>query len=157
MTPAKTIAAYTDGSCLGNPGPGAWAAVLSYGEHERAISGGVCRTTNNRMELMAAIMALESLTEACRVDLYTDSRYLRDAVEKKWLRSWQKNGWRTADKKPVKNRDLWERLVPQLSRHNVAMHWVAGHSGHPQNEKVDLIARSLASQPGLPPDPGFVE
>ena len=154
---AKRVVAYTDGSCLGNPGPGGWAAVLTYGGHERVLSGGAQRTTNNRMEVLAALEALETLNESCAVDVYTDSRYLRDAVEKGWLRGWRKNGWRTADKRPVKNQDLWERLVPQLAKHSVTIHWVAGHAGHPANERVDTLAREAASGRSLPPDPGFSE
>ncbi len=152
----KTIAAYTDGSCLGNPGPGGWAVLLMYGEHVKELAGGLAHTTNNRMEILAAVMALESLREDCKVDLYTDSRYVRDAVEKGWLRSWQKNGWKTADKKPVKNQDLWQRLLPQLARHKVSMHWVAGHAGHMQNERVDVLARHQATLPDLEPDVGYV-
>ncbi len=151
----KTVRAHTDGSCLGNPGPGGWAAVLAYNGHEKELSGGAGRTTNNRMEVLAAIMALEALRERCRVELYTDSRYLRDAVEKGWLASWRKNGWKTADKKPVKNQDLWLRLGAQLERHDVSMRWVAGHAGHAGNERVDTLARTAASRPDLPPDKGF--
>lgn len=151
----KKVTIHSDGSCLGNPGPGGWAALLRCGPHEKEFSGGFARTTNNRMEILAAIMALEALREACSVDLYTDSRYLRDAVAKGWLSSWQRNGWKTADKKPVKNRDLWERLNPLLARHQVRLHWVAGHAGHPENERVDTLARAAASQGGLPEDPGF--
>ena len=155
MTQSKAVKAYTDGSCLGNPGPGGWAVILTHGEQQKELTGGASRTTNNRMEVLAAVMALESLHESCQVDLYTDSRYLRDAVEKGWLRGWQKNGWKTADKKPVKNQDLWVRLVPQLGRHKVSMHWVAGHAGHVWNERVDVLARNAAMRPGLPPDEGF--
>ena len=154
-TQDKLVPIFTDGSCLGNPGPGGWAFVLRYGAAEREASGGAKRTTNNRMEVLAAVMALEALREACRVELMTDSRYLRDAVEKGWLVSWRKNGWKTAAKKPVKNRDLWERLGPQLARHSVRMHWVEGHAGHPENERVDTLARAAASSSPLPPDEGF--
>ncbi len=153
----KTVRAYTDGSCLGNPGPGGWAALLSYGALARELAGGVNRTTNNRMEILAAVMALETLRETCRVELFTDSRYVRDAVEKGWLAAWRKNGWKTAAKKPVKNRDLWERLLPQLARHTVKMHWVEGHAGHPENERVDVLARTQACLPDLPPDEGYEE
>jgi ribonuclease HI len=150
----KSVLVYTDGSCLGNPGPGGWAALLRYGRNERILSGGFARTTNNRMEVIAAIMALEALRESCSVDLYTDSRYLRDAVEKGWLAAWKKNGWQTAGKKPVKNRDLWERLGPLLVRHGVRLHWLAGHAGHAENETMDDLARREAAKTGLPPDPG---
>ena len=155
MSGRKSVAVYTDGSCLGNPGPGGWAALLRYGATEKTLSGGFARTTNNRMELFAAIMALEALREACSVDLYTDSRYLRDAVEKGWLHSWKKKGWKTADKKPVKNQDLWERLSPLLARHTVRVHWLEGHAGHAENEAMDLLARSEAGKTDLTPDLGF--
>lgn len=151
----KKIVIYSDGSCLGNPGPGGWAALLRCGEHTKEFSGGFTRTTNNRMEILAAVMGLEVLREPCSVDLYTDSRYVRDAVEKRWLYSWQRNGWKTADKKPVKNRDLWERLAPLLAQHKVRLHWVAGHSGQMENERVDALARTAASQSCLPADSGY--
>lgn len=151
----KKIVIYSDGSCLGNPGPGGWAALLRCGDHIKEFSGGFARTTNNRMEILAAVMGLEALREPCSVDLYTDSRYVRDAVEKRWLYSWQRNGWKTADKKPVKNRDLWERLVPLLAQHKVRLHWVAGHSGQSENEQVDTLARTAASQSCLPADSGY--
>ena len=153
----KDVTLFTDGSCLGNPGRGGWAALLRFGEAERELGGGFARTTNNRMEIMAAIAGLETLTETCRVRLYTDSQYLRHAVEKAWLRGWQKNGWKTADKKPVKNRDLWERLQQQLDRHQVRFEWVRGHAGHPENERCDLLARSWAERPDLPPDASWEE
>ena len=151
----KLVHIFTDGSCLGNPGPGGWAAILRFGAAEKVLSGGYERTTNNRMELMAALEALEALREPCRVALMTDSRYLCDAVEKKWLVSWRRNGWKTAGKKPVKNRDLWERLAPLLDRHDVRFHWLEGHAGHPQNERADTLAREAASGSSLPPDTGF--
>lgn len=145
---------HTDGSCLGNPGPGGWAARLASGDQVRFLSGGFARTTNNRMELYAAIMALEALTRQCNVALYTDSRYVRDAVEKRWLANWQRKNWKKADGKPVLNRDLWERLAVLLGRHKVRLHWVEGHAGHPENEAVDSLARSEAAKPGLPEDSG---
>ncbi len=154
---AKLVHAFTDGSCLGNPGPGGWAAIVRFGVAEKVLSGGFARTTNNRMEITAALRALEALTEPCRVILFTDSRYLCDAVEKRWLSAWQKNGWKTAAKKPVKNRDLWERLVPLLARHQVSIHWLEGHAGHPQNERADTLAKEAASRPSLPRDDGFAE
>ncbi|SBW05164.1 ribonuclease HI, degrades RNA of DNA-RNA hybrids [uncultured delta proteobacterium] len=151
----KLVHAFTDGSCLGNPGPGGWAAILKFNVAEKVLTGGYARTTNNRMEIMAALFALEALKEPCKVVLFTDSRYLCDAVEKHWLRSWRKNGWKTAAKKPVKNRDLWERLSPLLERHAVTFHWLEGHAGHPQNERADALAREAASKPSLPADSGF--
>lgn len=151
----KLVHAFTDGSCLGNPGPGGWAAILQFGVAEKVLTGGCARTTNNRMELMGALEALAALKEPCKVVLFTDSRYLCDAVSKKWLVSWQKNGWKTAAKKPVKNRDLWERLAPLVARHAVSVHWLEGHAGHPLNERADLLARDAASQPSLPPDEGY--
>jgi ribonuclease HI len=131
---------FTDGACSGNPGPGGWGALLRWNGHERELSGGEKMTTNNRMEMMAAIMALESLKRGVTVRLYTDSIYLRDGITK-WLPSWKKRNWRTADKKPVKNVDLWQRLEAALGEHKIEWHWVRGHSGHVENERVDLLAR----------------
>lgn len=139
--PAVTI--YTDGSCLGNPGPGGWAAVLQFGEHEKALTGAASHTTNNRMEIRAAINALQALTKPCRVDLHTDSEYLRNGISG-WLQNWVRNGWRTATKKPVKNKDLWKQLLPLVERHEVRWHWVKGHTGHPLNERVDQLSREAA-------------
>ncbi len=153
----KEIIVHTDGACLGNPGPGGWAAVLRFNEHERELFGGFALTTNNRMEVLAAIKGLAALTEPCRVQLYTDSRYLQDAVEKKWLAAWQRNGWKTAGKKPVKNKDLWQQLLPMLQQHRVTLHWVRGHAGNPDNERCDLLARTAAQGRDLPPDPGYPE
>ncbi len=153
----KNVQAFTDGSCLGNPGPGGWAAVLRCNGSERELAGGFALTTNNRMEILAVIEALALLKEPCGVDLYTDSQYVRNAVEKKWLAGWRRNGWKTSDKKPVKNRDLWERLQPLLDLHQVRFHWVRGHSGHPENERCDVLARTQASSRGLPPDTGYRE
>lgn len=151
----QTVIIFTDGSCLGNPGPGGWAAKLSYNGTTKRLSGGFAKTTNNRMELFSVISALSILTRPCTVDLYTDSRYVRDAVEKGWLCSWQKRNWKKADGKPVLNKDLWEQVVPLLTKHKVKLHWVEGHAGHPDNEEVDELARTAASQPNLPPDTGF--
>jgi ribonuclease HI len=148
---------HTDGSCLGNPGPGGWAARLAFGAAVRFLSGGFARTTNNRMELYAAIMALETLTRPCSVRLYTDSRYLRDAVAKGWLAGWRKNGWKRADGKAVLNQDLWERLARQIGRHAVTLEWVEGHAGLAENEAVDVLARECAARPALPSDAGFRE
>lgn len=149
------VTVFTDGSCLGNPGPGGWAAIMRCNGCEKELSGGFAQTTNNRMEILAVLEALEALRDPCTITLFTDSQYVRNAVEKKWLAGWQRNGWKTADKKPVKNRDLWERLVPLLAKHKVSFQWVRGHSGHPENERCDVLARAQASRRGLPEDPGF--
>lgn len=138
---SERVEIYTDGACSGNPGPGGWAALLRYGGHEREVAGGEPLTTNNRMELRAAIEGLRSLNRVCMVDLYTDSRYVMDGIEK-WIAGWKAKGWKTADKKPVKNQDLWEALDAQVSRHKVNFHWVRGHDGHPENERVDALARA---------------
>ena len=136
----KEVTLYTDGACSGNPGPGGWGAILSYKGLEKELSGGEAMTTNNKMELSAAIFGLETLKEPCKVDLYTDSRYLVDAIDKGWLRGWKKNGWRKADKSPVLNRELWERLDSQLERHEVVFHWVKGHAENPWNNRCDARA-----------------
>src|SRR5210317_733746 len=130
---------FTDGACRGNPGPGGWGALLRYGGQEKELCGGEAQTTNNRMELMAAIRALESLKRPCSVQLTTDSSYVRNGITE-WLPSWKKRGWKTAAKKPVKNADLWQRLEQAVQRHEVAWHWVKGHSGHPENERADELA-----------------
>ena len=137
----RRVAVFTDGACSGNPGPGGWAALLRYGKSERELSGGEAHTTNNRMELAAAIAALEAFTRPVEVDLYTDSEYVKNGVTK-WLDGWKRRDWRTADKKPVKNRDLWERLDAALAGHSIDWHWVKGHAGHPENERVDQLARA---------------
>jgi ribonuclease HI len=134
------VTIYTDGACSGNPGPGGWAAILIYGDHEKELKGGELLTTNNRMELMAAIAALEALNRSCVVDIHTDSQYLRNGIMA-WIKQWKNNGWRTADKKPVKNEDLWKRLDAALAQHRVRWHWVRGHAGHNINERVDRLAR----------------
>jgi ribonuclease HI len=136
---SERVTIYTDGACSGNPGPGGWGALLLYGGRERELSGGEALTTNNRMELTAAIMALEGLTRPCTVDLFTDSQYVRDGITK-WLHNWQARGWRTADKKPVKNEDLWRRLDAARQRHQVVWHWVRGHADSPLNHRVDALA-----------------
>ena len=151
----KNVCIHTDGSCLGNPGPGGWGAVLRFGDTMRELSGGYKYTTNNRMELMAAIFALEALKEPCAVELHTDSQYLRQAVESRWLEGWKRNGWKTAAKKPVKNQDLWERLDKQLKLHQIRFLWVKGHAGNPDNERCDVLARTSAGKRDLPPDPGM--
>ncbi len=141
MSPTLSqVIIHTDGACSGNPGPGGWGAILRSGDHEKELKGGEAVTTNNRMELIAAISALESLKRPCRVDIHTDSQYLRNGVMS-WLANWKRNGWRTSDKKPVKNVDLWERLDAALKPHEVHWHWVRGHSGHALNERADVLAR----------------
>lgn len=136
---AKEVEVHTDGACRGNPGPGGWGAVLRYGSVEREICGGEAHTTNNRMELMAAIRALSTLREPCVVQLFTDSEYVRRGITE-WMHNWRRNGWRTADRKPVKNADLWRELEAESSRHRVQWHWVKGHAGHPGNERADSLA-----------------
>ena len=136
----KTVTVYTDGACSGNPGPGGWGAILRYGPHEKVISGGEAETTNNRMELTAAIRALEALTEPCAVELYTDSRYLADALEKGWVYNWKRNGWRKPDKKPALNVDLWQQLLALLETHEVRLHWVQGHADNACNNRCDRLA-----------------
>lgn len=139
------VTIYTDGACKGNPGPGGWAAWLSCKDQEKTLSGAELNTTNNRMELMAALKALEALKRPCEVDLYTDSQYLRTGMSS-WLAKWKANGWRTAKKAPIKNQDLWELLDKFTTYHQVQWHWVKGHSGHPLNELVDELANQAISQ-----------
>jgi ribonuclease HI len=134
------VTIYTDGACSGNPGPGGWGAFLSWNGHEKDLNGGEADTTNNRMELMAAIVALETLTKPCRVDLYTDSTYVMKGMTE-WLEGWKARGWKTAAKKAVKNKDLWERFDNAIQRHDVQFHWVKGHAGDPGNERADELAR----------------
>ena len=136
----KEVVIYTDGACSGNPGPGGWGAILRYGQWEKELSGGEASTTNNRMELLAAISALEALTEPCRVQLYSDSRYLVDGIEKGWAEAWRRRGWVKADKKPAKNPELWDRLLALLERHQVTLHWVRGHADNPFNNRCDQLA-----------------
>ena len=136
----KHVEIFTDGACSGNPGPGGWGAVLRYGQHEKDLKGGETLTTNNRMELLAAIEALNSLKHPCKVDLHTDSVYLRDGITK-WIHGWKRNGWKTANKKPVKNEDLWRALEDALGHHDVNFHWVKGPAGHIENERADALAR----------------
>jgi len=135
----KIIHIFTDGACRGNPGPGGWGALLRYGNEEKELYGGEATTTNNRMELMAAIQALESLRQRCVVELTTDSEYVKNGITQ-WIDNWKKRGWRTASKKPVKNIDLWQRLDKAASQHDVHWHWVRGHTGHPENERADELA-----------------
>lgn len=136
----KKIEIYTDGSCLGNPGPGGWAAILKFNDSEKVINGAEKDTTNNRMELTAALKAISSLKEPCQVDLYTDSNYLRQGITE-WINNWKRNGWRTAAKKPVKNADLWQAIDEAIHHHDISWHWVKAHNGHAENERVDTIAR----------------
>lgn len=136
----KRVEIFTDGACSGNPGPGGWGAVLRYNGAEKELSGGERQTTNNRMELMAAIAALSALKEPCEVVLTTDSKYLCDALTKGWAKSWQQNGWRKKDKKPALNADLWEKILRLFDRHRVTLCWVKGHNGHPENERCDALA-----------------
>jgi ribonuclease HI len=135
----KDVEAFTDGACRGNPGPGGWGALLRSGASVKELFGGELHTTNNRMELTAAIQALTALKQRCRVALYTDSTYVRSGITE-WLPAWRARGWRTADKKPVKNQDLWQALSEQAERHEVSWHWVKGHAGHPENERADELA-----------------
>ncbi|ATU92462.1 ribonuclease HI [Phyllobacterium zundukense] len=137
----KELQAFTDGACSGNPGPGGWGAVLRWNGNEKELSGGEADTTNNRMELMAAISALNALKEPCKVDLYTDSVYVRDGISS-WIDGWKRNGWKTAAKQPVKNAELWQALDEARKRHKVEWHWVKGHAGHPENERADELARA---------------
>ena len=139
MTDKPHVIVHTDGACSGNPGPGGWGAILSYGEHEKELKGGEPHTTNNRMELMGAIAALEILKKPSAVSLHTDSKYVHDGISK-WIHGWKRNGWRTADKKPVKNMDLWQRLDAAVGRHEVRWYWVKGHAGHEMNERADQLA-----------------
>jgi ribonuclease HI len=144
---ANLVTVYTDGGCIGNPGPGGYAAILRYGTHEKELVGRYRQTTNNRMELRAAIVALETLTRPCQVAIYTDSSYVRDGITQ-WIANWQRNGWRTGDKKPVKNRELWQRLLAAIGRHEsaggVAWYWTRGHAGDPINERADQLANGAA-------------
>lgn len=140
----KKVQLITDGSCLGNPGRGGWAAILRYGRHRREISGAEAHTTNNRMELTAAIRALEALKEPCEVEVVTDSQYLKNGVES-WLSRWKRNGWKTSEKKPVLNQDLWQALDEQLSRHRTRWVWTKGHASHEDNNRCDELARNAAA------------
>lgn len=141
----KQVEVHTDGACLGNPGPGGWGALLRHAGRERELAGGEAGTTNNRMELMAAIRALEALKEPCDVALYTDSQYVQKGIAE-WLPNWIRRGWKTAGGDPVKNQDLWQRLHAAAQRHHVRWHWVKGHAGHPENERADTLARDAAAR-----------
>ncbi|GHB21876.1 ribonuclease H [Pseudovibrio japonicus] len=140
MSDIKRVETWTDGACSGNPGPGGWGVLLRFGEHEKELCGGESDTTNNRMELMAAIQALDSLKRSCAVDLYTDSSYVKNGITQ-WMHNWKRKGWRTASNSPVKNADLWQQLDEAAKRHDVSWHWVKGHAGHDENERADELAR----------------
>jgi len=146
----KHVALYTDGACLGNPGPGGYAAILDFNGHRKEISGGFKWTTNNRMELMAAIAGLEAIKEPCRVTLYTDSQYVQKAMDLGWAKQWRAKGWRTSSKQPAKNIDLWKRLLAICEKHEVKFKWVRGHAGHPENERCDEISTEIAARENLP-------
>jgi len=146
-TPESRVEIFTDGACSGNPGPGGWGAILRYNGVEKELSGGEPQTTNNRMEMLAAIAALEALQRPSHVHLHTDSTYLKDGITK-WIHAWKARGWRTADKKPVKNIDLWQRLETALASHDVHWTWVRGHTGHPENERADELARAAIPRRG---------
>ncbi|MCT8342126.1 ribonuclease HI [Photorhabdus kleinii] len=152
---SKQVEIFTDGSCLGNPGPGGYGVLLRYQQHEKNLSGGFYRTTNNRMELMAAIIGLETLTRPCKIVLTTDSQYVRQGITQ-WIHNWKKRGWRKADKSPVSNVDLWQRLDQAISRHDIDWQWVKGHTGHDENERCDELARAAANSP-TETDTGYLE
>lgn len=155
MADQSHVIIYTDGACSGNPGPGGYGAVLLFGEKRLELSGGYKTTTNNRMELLAVITALERLTRPCKVTLYSDSQYVVDAITKRWVYSWQSKGWRKADKKPALNVDLWQRLLPLLEKHDVEFRWVRGHNNNVENERCDRLAVCAAQGPDLEIDAGF--
>lgn len=151
----KIVTIHTDGACKGNPGPGGYGSVLVAGKHRKELSAGYRLTTNNRMELRAAIAALELLSEPCSVDLHSDSKYLVDAISKRWIAGWQKRGWKKADKQPVKNRDLWQLLLAAMQPHKVRWHWVKGHAGNRENERCDDLANEAVAAGRLLEDEGF--
>ncbi|CBY28381.1 TPA: ribonuclease HI [Yersinia enterocolitica] len=150
----KQVEIFTDGSCLGNPGPGGYGAILRYKQHEKTFSAGYFLTTNNRMELMAAIVALEALTSPCEVTLSTDSQYVRQGITQ-WIHNWKKRDWKTTDRKPVRNVDLWQRLDLAIQTHQIQWEWVKGHAGHPENERCDELARESANSPTME-DTGYI-
>lgn len=141
MSKPGIVEIYTDGACSGNPGPGGWGAILRYNGHEKELSGGAAETTNNRMEMMAVIEALRALKKRSRVELYTDSQYVKQGIED-WLNGWKAKGWKTSNKKPVKNQDLWMEIDALVGQHDISFHWVRGHDGHPENERADALARA---------------
>jgi ribonuclease HI len=151
----KNVIIYTDGACTGNPGPGGYGVVLLYNEHRKELSGGFRRTTNNRMEMMAAIVGLQTLNQPCEVILYSDSKYLVDAVAKGWARKWRANGWKRNKKESAKNPDLWQQLLDLCDRHQVEFRWVKGHAGDAENERCDQLAVAAAKMADLPDDPGY--
>lgn len=153
----KQVVIHTDGACKGNPGPGAYAAVLVAGRHRKELAAGFRRTTNNRMELRAAIAALELLNSPCEVEIHSDSKYVVEAITKRWLAGWQRKGWQTAGKQPVKNRDLWLRLLAAMEPHKIHWHWVKGHAGHRENERCDELANAAIASGTLSEDCGFEE
>ena len=153
----KTVEAYTDGACLGNPGPGGYGVVLLHGSRRKELSGGYRLTTNNRMELMAAIVALRAIKQRCKVRLHSDSQYLVKAMNENWPQTWQKNSWTRGRKERVKNPDLWQELLDLIERHDVEFIWVRGHSGIVENERADRLSVMAANEPDLPPDPGYSE
>lgn len=154
MNAKKAVVIFTDGSCLGNPGPGGYGVVMQYGDHRKELAQGYAQTTNNRMELLAAAVALEALRRPCSVQLYTDSEYVRQGITQ-WLQGWKQNGWRTSQKKAVKNVDLWQRLDAAQTGHTIEWHWVKGHSGHPENERCDELARTAATHFADNQDTGY--
>jgi len=153
----KNVTLYTDGGCINNPGPGGYGVVLIYDSHRKELSGGFRKTTNNRMEIFAAIAGLEALKEPCRVTLVSDSQYLVYAIQKGWARKWQANGWRRNSREPAINPDLWEKLLKLCEVHEVQFQWVRGHAGHTENERCDDLAKSAARSPNLAVDPGYLE
>ena len=155
MSAAASVTIHTDGACLGNPGPGGYGVILDHQGRRRELSGGYALTTNNRMELLAVIVALETLTRPCDVTLYSDSNYVVEAVSKGWAARWRRNGWMRNKREAAVNPDLWERLLNLLEQHNAEFRWVRGHSGNPDNERCDALASAAARQGGLPPDPGY--
>jgi ribonuclease HI len=155
MPPLKEVTIYTDGACLGNPGPGGYAAVLLYGGRRKELSGGFRLTTNNRMELTAAIQGLAALKQPCRVRLFTDSQYLANSLNQGWARRWRARNWHRNKKDKAENPDLWERLIDLIDKHRVEVIWIRGHDGNPENERCDALAVNAARQPGLPPDPAY--
>ncbi len=153
--PRQEVTIYTDGACLGNPGPGGYGVVLLYNRHRKELSGGFHLTTNNRMELLAAIVGLQALKTPCRVQLYTDSQYLVNAITKGWARRWQANGWRRNKEDKALNPDLWARLLELCARHQVTFHWIRGHAADPENNRCDALAKQAAAGENLPPDEGY--